>query len=580
MRLIPIWLADADEVKDRRSATMKWFDTGDKTPAWRPIYKVRLSSKLHYFNKTWVGDGQKRWREVDYTLNKWDSWWSFEYNSYQPTFPLKSTDWFEFRNLLEDADMTIKIKPIGETVDWVHSDEAVKDWPWVVYKDVFGTGMDYVLIPKTRGVTKMIRVAPEFKWDKDLRFKMELDIWDYKLFRGKGEKISYEIRQEWAKTLDTFKDTFIYDPEAKTYTKFKPMQAWDEWDVMNRVNIATIISFENGKVYLEKIIPAEFIAICKGNVCTDVTVVDYDAHAAWDWWHRMRAPFSWGYPNYFNTLHDWDWVSWDYSSIYEWADTMLTWLSSDGNPPPWPYCYMTRSFLLFDTTGLWASFSVISWNMELYLESQTSTSHASTESWDQIVWPSTQASTSEIVDADWNKHAQIDPTVPTMTDKRWNINWSWDWDTPTVSDWNISALNAAWITNIVKEWITRYSIRCGNDIEDTAIVVSTWGKATRNSWYSWDKATFEPVLELTLSDHPIDENTDITIGSEKSVTIEREVGNSSLAVSTDSTPAWHYPKDTVIGISDELLPIWPTSTTKADQVFDRAEDTAKNILTE
>ena len=97
------------ELKDKRTYTAKHFKKEDG----KFVMDAHVGH-IHYFNKLGVGDGEKRFREINWTL-QWDEkrrGWYFEFHNFHPFIPEYSDEWVEFRDLFEDKDQTIKYKAI------------------------------------------------------------------------------------------------------------------------------------------------------------------------------------------------------------------------------------------------------------------------------------------------------------------------------------------------------------------------------------------------------------------------------------------------------------------------------------
>ena len=75
------------------------------------IYEAHVGH-IHYFNKLGIGDGEKRFREIDWTLtfDEIKKGWGFQYHSFQPFLPEYADGWIEFRDLYQDKDQIIRYK--------------------------------------------------------------------------------------------------------------------------------------------------------------------------------------------------------------------------------------------------------------------------------------------------------------------------------------------------------------------------------------------------------------------------------------------------------------------------------------
>lgn len=238
---------------------------------------------IHYFNKLGVGDGQVRFREIDFKLN-WNEekkGWEFLYHNFQPFIPEYADDWVDFRDLFEGKDQTVSFKAQCQHIKGrlVSSIENLTTENAVIYDNAFGDGLDYIIYFTRSQLKKVVRIREGFKPKTDLQLKWQLSLPNQSdVFRGaKTDGARYLLDTTRSKTFDSKKETLIGKEKndgKEWFTYFRPFLVWDSVNLtQDSINVDYIV--ENGNYFITKHITADYFSRSLGDVFTDTTTSYY-----------------------------------------------------------------------------------------------------------------------------------------------------------------------------------------------------------------------------------------------------------------------------------------------------------------
>lgn len=267
------------EIVNKRTYNKKYFDNQNGT-----FTQQAHTGHVHYFNKLGVGDGQVRFRELDWKL-AWDETkkgWSFQYHSFQPFLPEYADEWVEFRDLYEGKDQTISYKAQCGHIKGVYFDklDGITENNGVIYPDAFGEGKDYILHFTRSSLKKVVRIREGYKTSSDQTFDFEIKVNDLPVFRGKDkDHIQYEVDTKKPKAFDTDKHTLIGTDKKDGKEWFTYLRTYQVWDsntkIVGRQTIPVEFYQKENKLYLKKIITGSYQQKSVGDIFTDTTTSYY-----------------------------------------------------------------------------------------------------------------------------------------------------------------------------------------------------------------------------------------------------------------------------------------------------------------
>jgi len=220
---IPKNLTKENEVKALRTANAKFF----RDIAGKGIANFHVGH-IHYFNKDKVGDGEERWREIDFNLNWNDKkkGWEFKYHNFQPFLPEYADEWIEFRDLWDGKDQMIRYRPVADRVRGrlVLESELAENGldkltfaNCIVYDNAFGEGIDLILYFTRSQLKKVVRIHNASKDTNGMSFDFEVDFpKDKKIYRQNIKSVRQELyRDENTKKVLNFREYEGYKLEMK-----------------------------------------------------------------------------------------------------------------------------------------------------------------------------------------------------------------------------------------------------------------------------------------------------------------------------------------------------------------------------
>ena len=514
---IPKNLTKDNEVKALRTANAKFF----RDIAGKGIANFH-TGHIHYFNKDKVGDGEERWREIDWNLI-WDEkkkGWGFKYHNFQPFLPEYADDWVEFRDLWDGKDQMIKYRAVADRVkgrlvlESELADNGLDKLTFancVVYDNAFGEGIDLILYFTRSQLKKVVRIHNASKDPKGMSFDFEVDFPNgKKLYRQNIKSERQELyRDKNTKKVLNFREYDGYELEMRDkefdsnkrlmvgndnqdgrewFTHIKPFLAWDNNGLLENIKVDFYIN--NGKTYIRKKISPEFIAKSLGDIFTDTTTSYYAG----------AGDGATGYRNVNGTVAE---GAWDAVHDYATADVASS-AGTEGylcnaqvaqaTDPYNSRNTLYRSFFPTDTSGIpddnsvtAATFNFFVITGELIYEDNDSQAYVG-------LVQTSQASTNEVVAGDYDQCGDVNN--PAKGGQK-------DLDTMTANQYNVIDLDATGLSWIDKTGITKIGAREGHDIEDAPIVYGS-GTYTTNAAYGYFSEQTgtgsDPYLSVTYVD--------------------------------------------------------------------------------
>lgn len=494
------------ELSTKRSLNAKHFLLDDGQ------YKGEFhAGHIHYFNKLGLGDGEVRFREIDFTL-QWDEvkrGWGFQFHNFHPFLPEYADQWIEFRDLFEDKDQTIRYKPVCSHVKGrlVQPQEIgiakLTSVNCVIYDNAYGEGKDLILYFTRSTLAKVIRIRDGYKGTSDQIFDFEIDLpkQDNKeldiyratnkeeleeelktpIFNEKAQKY-YKFDINRGKLFDTPKLTLIGNSKLdgkEWYTYLKSFKTWDSGELGNYhtqlIQAEYVLDYD--KRILRKIVPTSFLKSSVGDVFTDTTTSYYSG--AGDGWIQEGEVASW------NTIHDNTGNSGGGAAVPATA-TIEVWSYGDGSGN----IYITRGFVPVDTSGLPDSTTISAASLNVYVTT-TMNGDNDGDDWINVIGDTSQASTDTLARADFNNCGAVDN--PTEYASRIDITSSF-----TTNQYNAFTFNSTGIAAISKTGYTKLGVREGHDCIDSPINTNSHTGIKFNASEQTDTDK-DPYLSVTYS---------------------------------------------------------------------------------
>ncbi len=453
------------ELKDKRSYTAKHFEDGDKF-----VMHAHIGHQ-HYFNKLGVGDGEKRFRGIDWTLN-WNEvkrGWGFEFHSFHPFLPEYADEWVEFRDLYQDKDQTIRYKAQCEHIKGrvLTADETLEitgqsHLNSVIYDNAFGEGIDYILYFTRSQLVKAVRIREKKSEDTTFDFEVEFP---KDVFRGK-KKEKYQLDISKDKKFDTNKLTLIGDDVDNGKEWFTYLRGFKVWDSKKSKTIEVDYFLKDGKKYLRKIVPKEFLDNSVGDVFTDTTT---------NYYVGAGDGRVYDYNSTWNTVHD----STDGDGASD-DDTTIS-VECDFQTPNY---WIIRGFLPTDTSGLPDGATISAAVFKLYVNSYND-ADGDTE---YALVQTSQANTAELVTEDFDECGAVDN--PDLGSDEVG-----DPATGQYVDWTLNATGRGWIDDT---GVTKLGMRANHDYDDAAPSTKFNNVNVRLSEYA--NTGSDPYLAVTYTE--------------------------------------------------------------------------------
>jgi hypothetical protein len=464
------------ELKQFRTLNSKRFDSGDG----KNTSEIHVGH-IHYDNKLGLGDGVKGLREIDFALS-WDETkrgYTMLYHSFNPFFPEFSDGTAEFRDLFEGKDQTVRYKAqVQNVVKGVLIDKDDTnpgfddnvDNKGVLYKDAFGTDRDYILYNTRSSMVKVATVNNPNEQTSDVKFTWEVQLPEADVFRvdkpidaeemtTKGTKtntedgvlVGYKLDLTRGKRFNTPKLTAIGNSKLdgkEWFTYLKGYKAWDSEG--NTINIeAKLYTGADGKRYLEKTIPVEFLQSAKGRVFTDTTTTYYPSQDAYGYYNPGAGGGTWD-------------VTRDATSASTFSDVATTMHSGTGKNGANSGYIISRSFMFFDTSSIGTD-TIDSADLNVYV---TAKENADNDGLDYISVVLCDTTNSIPVADDFDQFVGL-PSIITEGNDSGDRK---DIGIISVSSMLTFALNSTGIGHIDTNGLTKLGLSEGHDIQDISFV--------------------------------------------------------------------------------------------------------------
>lgn len=220
----------------------------------------------HFKQESYLGfenykDGNE-FKKINMTLIDHGNYWKTTRSIYHPTIPKYSDEWFEFNNVLEGNNHSIKMRPLTNHIKGELNISENK----VVYKDAFSDGIDLEVYPFNDNLLKKVVInKPQ---NEDLYFDFELSF-DRKLTYSSTDKdnVKSSISLKSLELSSSLREKGIEFNEGRSPTIIYPMKVWDSNNSVEYID--SKIYEKDGKLYLRKIISKEFLDKAVYPVYTD-----------------------------------------------------------------------------------------------------------------------------------------------------------------------------------------------------------------------------------------------------------------------------------------------------------------------
>jgi len=208
-------------------------------------------------------------QSVDTTLRETAGGWIQEKGSYKSLFPKYADEWLEFENMYEDSGTFLKMKPVANHVTGQLVRDKNDEWhdKKVIYADAFGEGNDLELIAGNIALFKYVKLNQKpIDSSQDAEFHFEIEL-------KPGEKLIVD-NQEWNGSDEVITSEPIGVMIANGNISY--LRKFSVWDKLGQSELIKIKIFrQEGKIYLTKILPKEFLEQATYPVYTDVTISYY-----------------------------------------------------------------------------------------------------------------------------------------------------------------------------------------------------------------------------------------------------------------------------------------------------------------
>lgn len=370
--------------------------------------------------------------------------------SYSSEFPEYADGWFSFLSSYKGADIIIRSRPIADHVLGVLSDNLKT----VLYKDAFGTGINFLATAAKTGVVKEIIITKKPEKLVDLEFCFELDL-----------PVGAIIKDAYGnvKTGDIeFKGQMLSINKGDKNVYFTKALLWD--GESNEYDVDIKIRKSNGKITLVKCIPKEFLDVAVYPIRTDHPT-DYTGNAA-DGFVTHSTSSSW------STCRN----AADGTAVSK-ARSDQEWVRTEYVSSTTYYC--SRLFYAFDTSAIPDGDTVTNAVLNLYTEYKY---NGDNDGYDySVVVESTQASSTDLTTADYDACGSTKGS-----DQK-------DTDDIAADSWEPYTLNATGLSWISKTGYTKLCLRHGHDLDN----VTPEGRATHE--FAPYESAYDPYLSVTTT---------------------------------------------------------------------------------
>jgi hypothetical protein len=427
---LPVYSFAQTELTAERTYNQKVYDLGkSKNGRQQKNYKIH-TAQIHY------KDG-KDFKDIDTTLTQdltTKQWKQFK-ASYHCSIPEYADDWFEFYNAYEGANHTIKAKPLASHV----KGEAFsgKDGHGVIYKDAFGKGIDLKVYAYWHGLKKVIIINEKPAEIVDMSFDFEMDM---------PTKVKDRQGNQWSKAsrLDFKSKTLKIGEEGKE-SYFHNAMMWDSSKgIGKRENVNIELYTKDGKTYLRKTIPKEFLEKSTYPVYTDHPT-NYSPTAGDGYVAQIDTTWD--------SVHD-SLNGDSFGADYTAEDITIASQSAGG------IFAIGRGFVPINTAGIDDGATITAAVLYLYQESTINFDNDG-DDWINVVGQTSQALTTELISDDFDQCGAIDNPDEGAT--RIDLG---DLGEYQYSAWTLNSTGRGWIN---KTGVSMFGIREGHDCIDSPI---------------------------------------------------------------------------------------------------------------
>ena len=392
--------------------------------------------------------------------------WRQDKASYACEIPLYADSPFVFHNQFEGTDHDIVAIPVCAHVQGI-SNYSSSEGNTVLYKDAFGKGIDLKVYAYWHGLKKVIIINKKPTDLKDLIFDFELILPVNAMVKGSNN-------MEWNKIdrLD-FKDRVLKIGDEGKESYFNSASMWDSsyrHKKINRVGIELYV--RDGKTYLRKIIPKEFLEEAIYPVYTDHPT-NY-ASTVGDGFVGLSFMSTW------NEVHDLE-----NSGNYATQETNYVFSGFDSDASDFS---IGRYFVPINTDGIVGTISSALLNIYvLFIGDDDNDGN----DWVNVVQTS-QSNTDSLEGNDYVKCGAVDNPIEGAT--RIDLTAGF-----TVDTFNAFTLNATGIGWINKTGVTKLGLREGHDAIDHAILSSgmIWDELDISGSEKITDPSQDPYLDVT-----------------------------------------------------------------------------------
>ena len=513
-------LSEPVELKELRSYNSKHILIGSFANGEQVRQMNAHTGHIHYKDKI-----TGKLENIDNTLIPKGDYFEMDKASYGLKIPRWSDEFIRFDNQFEGADHSIELRPVGQRKEFIKTDKC-----HLLAKDVFGQGIDIELGAGYNSFRKEVVInekPTDLSKDLELKFEIKADglklkyapyeldqatldkilplqelVYDTHKKRLKAlteKKVLNEIEQQEIKDIQDEREflvgkidrlrrkvwdktntresilDFWFDDEQGKRSHFRRFMVWDSKGNAQKIKVR--LTNENGKLFLTKIIPKEFLEKAIYPVRTDTTT-SYAATAG-DGFVYYQSPSS----ESWDVVHDKTvGTGVDYTGTVEYAFV----IRGGGGIA----CQIYRSFIPIDTSALPTGAVISAATLNLYIHSIAESCDDDAQAYSTVV-QTTQASTNSLITEDYDQCGAVDNPTKGSNDINTVAGL-------TVDAWGVWTLNAAGRSWIVDDGITKLGIREGHDIEDISSAVCSYNWANfRSSEYA-DTAS-DPYLSVTYT---------------------------------------------------------------------------------
>lgn len=389
--------------------------------------------------------------------------------SYHPIIPQFSDDWIEFYNNFENANHTIKARPVCRHVQGTQFQE--EDGNGVIYKGAFDDNIDLKIYSYWAGLKKVICInSKPADVSKEMTF-------DFELSAGQLKFIDAENTQWQEKNKLPFKSKTIKIGTNKKFSYFRKAFIWDSGKDDKKIfeHVQIELYKKNDKIYLRKTIPAEILQKATYPLYTDHPTSYYAGAGDGSIFHQNA---NW------NTLHDATTGTTEYSTAPN--DTAL---ARSGLTAVYQ---INRGFIPIDTSGIPDGDIVTEAKLYIYCEVKQ---NGDNDGDDFITIVKTdQPNPTTLTTADFNNCGATD-NPEEGTDTRVDIG---DITNYAYHTWDLNTAGKSWVKTTAGDPYTMLGLREGHDVLDHPYAGAGYTRNEIKTRYSEYTGTgSDPYMEVT-----------------------------------------------------------------------------------